>query len=97
VLERGGRRVVVGEGGDITWPDVAALTLQLDRQRIHWETDIPTELPLEHLLRVLDVLAAFPGARIEDWNDARRNETQAPEAHRFHGHTRRGKRSRGAG
>lgn len=68
VLERGGDEITVGDGGDISWEDTAALALQLRRQRMHRpKCDVPSTLPPEHLRVVLAVLRAFPGASVEDW------------------------------
>ena len=70
VVERDGVRFTIGEGGDFSWAEMAALQLQIDR----WNTfrlqsgETPgKKLPSDILEVILEIKKIMPGAEIDDW------------------------------
>lgn len=68
VLERDGVSVTIGDQGDLSWHDIEAMKLQMDR----WNTHHPKrksikKVSAEILKAILLVKKVFLGASIDDW------------------------------
>lgn len=80
VLDVGGRDLVVGVDGLVTWDDVYALRRQIEFHDKWRSRPVPTPLPADLVHGMCLVLECFPGSTIEDPYDELQRYAPRPPA-----------------